>query len=79
MTVVPAQPEPGPTQPLATDHIDFSSQHVRQEHDWRVSQLKRVGVPVAMAESYADRVDWHQVARLVQAGCPPRLALRIVY
>ena len=26
---------------------------------------------------YADRLDWHQVARLVQHGCPPRLALRI--
>jgi hypothetical protein len=31
-----------------------------------------------MAEIYADRIDWHQVARLVQGGCPPRLALRIV-
>ena len=27
---------------------------------------------------YADRIDWHQVARLVQRGCPPRLAPRIV-
>ena len=26
----------------------------------------------------ADHVDWHQVARLVQRGCPPRLALDIV-
>jgi len=26
---------------------------------------------------YADRIDWHQIARLVR-GCPPRLALRIV-
>jgi Bacterial regulatory proteins, luxR family len=35
--------------------------------------------PRTLAESYAGRVDWHQVARLVQRGCPPRLALRIVY
>jgi hypothetical protein len=30
-----------------------------------------------LAEVYADRLAWHQVARLVQHGCPPRLALRI--
>jgi hypothetical protein len=47
-------------------------------HNWRVSQLTRLGVPAALAEIYADRIDWHQVARLVQRGCPARLALRIV-
>jgi hypothetical protein len=47
-------------------------------YDWRVSQLTRLGVPGPLAEIYADRIDWHQVARLVQRGCPPRLALRIV-
>jgi NADPH:quinone reductase-like Zn-dependent oxidoreductase len=30
-----------------------------------------------MAEVYADHLDWHQVARLVQRGCPAWLALRI--
>jgi hypothetical protein len=38
----------------------------------------RLGIPGPLAEIYADRIDWHQVARLVQHGCPPRLALRIV-
>jgi hypothetical protein len=47
-------------------------------HDWRVARLTRLGVPGSLAEVYADRLDWHQVARLVQRGCPPRLALRIV-
>ena len=47
-------------------------------HNWRVSQLKRLGISGPLAETYADRIDWHQVARLVQRGCPPRLALRIV-
>jgi hypothetical protein len=32
-----------------------------------------------LAEIYADRIDWHQIARLVRRGCPPALALRIVY
>jgi len=47
-------------------------------HNWRVWQLARMGVPMTVAEVYADRVDWHQVARLVRRGCPPGLALRIV-
>jgi hypothetical protein len=46
-------------------------------HNWRVWQLMRLGVSRTLAEAYADRIDWHQVARLVQHGCPPRLALRI--
>ena len=47
-------------------------------HNWRVSQLTRLGIPGSLAEIYADHVDWHQVARLVRHGCPPRLALSIV-
>ena len=47
-------------------------------HNWRVSQLKRLGLPGQLAEIYADQIDWHQLARLVQRGCPPRLALRII-
>jgi hypothetical protein len=47
-------------------------------HQWRVNQLKRLGIPWPLAEIEADRVDWHQIARLVQRGCPARLALRIV-
>jgi hypothetical protein len=47
-------------------------------HNWRAGQLKRLGVPVALAEAVADRLDWHQVAALVGRGCPPVLALRIV-
>ena len=46
-------------------------------HNWRVSQLKRLGVPAPLAEIYAYRIDRHQMARLVRCGCPPRLALRI--
>jgi hypothetical protein len=47
-------------------------------HEWRVWQLSRLGIPWSLAQAVADHVDWHQVARLVQRGCPPRLALRIV-
>jgi hypothetical protein len=47
-------------------------------HDWRVARLAQFGIPRPLAEVYADHIDWHQVARLVQRGCPPRLALLIV-
>jgi|HubBroStandDraft_3_1064219.scaffolds.fasta_scaffold1146949_1 hypothetical protein len=43
------------------------------------TQLARVSAQAAgpvrpLAEIYADRIDWHQVVRLVQRGCPPWLA-----
>jgi hypothetical protein len=46
-------------------------------HNWRVARLTGLGIPGSLAEVDADHLDWHQVARLVQRGCPPRLALRI--
>ena len=46
-------------------------------HEWRVEQLTRLGIPETLAGVVAAHVDWHQVAGLVQRGCPPRLALRI--
>jgi hypothetical protein len=64
-------------EPPITGH-DAISRDNRLMHNWRVSQLTRLGLPGPLAEIYADRIDWHQVARLVQRGCPPRLALRIV-
>jgi hypothetical protein len=50
----------------------------RRVHDWRVTRLTRLGIPWSLAQAAADHVDWHQVARLVRRGCPPRLALQIV-
>jgi len=48
--------------PPITGH-DAISGDSRLVHNWRVSQLTRLGVPWGLAEIYADRVDWHQVAR----------------
>jgi hypothetical protein len=48
-------------------------------HNWRVSQLARLGIPGPLAEAYADRLDWHQIAQLIQRGCPVRLAIRIAH
>ncbi len=47
-------------------------------HAWRVRQLTGLGLPRAIAESVADKVDWHEVARLVARGCPAPLAVSIV-
>jgi hypothetical protein len=47
-------------------------------HEWRVGQLIRLSIAKPLADAVAARVDWHQIAALVQHGCPPKLALRIV-
>jgi hypothetical protein len=64
-------------EPSATGQQAIDRDH-EAVHDWRVSQLMRLGIPGTLAEVYADRIDWHQIARLVRDGCPARLALRIV-
>jgi hypothetical protein len=63
--------------PLATPFREAIG-HDDAVHEWRVWQLSRLGIPWSLAQAVADHVDWHQVARLVQRGCPPRLALDIV-
>ena len=63
--------EPSITGPEGIGHDDLLV------HDWRVSQLTRLGIPGALAEVHANHVDWHQIAHLVQRGCPVRLAIRI--
>jgi len=64
--------EPAITGHEAADHDDLPV------HNWRVARLTRLGVPGPLAEVHADHLDWHQIARLVHRGCPPRLALRIL-
>jgi hypothetical protein len=44
---------------------------------WCAEQLRCLGVPPALAETYAGLVDWHEIAALVGRGCPPELALEI--
>jgi hypothetical protein len=56
----------------AIDHDDLLV------HEWRVTQLTRLGIPWSLAQAVAGHVDWHQVAELVRRGCSPRLALQIV-
>jgi hypothetical protein len=45
---------------------------------WRAEQLCRLGLPYVLAETFADLVDWHAVAELLDRGCALGLALEIV-
>jgi hypothetical protein len=47
-------------------------------HAWRTEQLWRLGLPRVLAEAFADLVDWHALAELIECGCSPELALEIV-
>jgi hypothetical protein len=46
--------------------------------NWRAEQLRRLGVPSILAETFADAVDWHALSALIERGCPLGLALEIV-
>jgi hypothetical protein len=62
------------------DLIDSESARESEEsrvYAWRVEQLAKLGLSTAIADAVANVVDWHEVARLVQKGCPPELALEI--
>ncbi|TMK55604.1 MAG: hypothetical protein E6G60_19075 [Actinobacteria bacterium] len=45
---------------------------------WCVEQLQRLGLRRIPAETFAELVDWHEIAELVARGCKPELALEIV-
>ena len=56
--------------------IEQESEEVRI-YAWRVEQLARLGLSRVIANAVATFVDWHDVARLVEKGCPLELALEI--
>jgi hypothetical protein len=45
---------------------------------WRVEQLSGLGLSQVVAGAVASFVDWHEIARLIERGCSPELALEIV-
>ena len=67
-------------EPMLMTEVEFDEQGDDEllVHAWRVAQLRRLGIPRALAERFAGRVDWHEISNLVERGCPPRLALNIV-
>ena len=45
---------------------------------WRVERLSDLGLSNLVASAVAPLVDWHEIARLVERGCSPDLALEII-
>lgn len=46
---------------------------------WRVRRLLELGIPLEDAEMLADTVrSWHDAARLIDQGCDPLTAARIL-
>jgi hypothetical protein len=65
--------------PILTDTVEIERfpEEELVVQAWRRMQLRTLGIPGVVADRYADVVDWHQVAALVERGCPWDLALAI--
>ena len=57
--------------------IEASDEEARV-YAWRVERLSGLGFSEVVAAAVAPLVDWHEIARLVERGCSPELALEIV-
>jgi hypothetical protein len=64
--------------PLVEEELDQGAREALRVRAWRAEQLRRLGLHRIIAETFADIVDWHALARLVERGCPPDLAFEIV-
>ena len=59
---------------------DIVETELERVERWRTSELIRVGFPGDDAVALAARfdVDLHEAIELVERGCPPQLAIRIL-
>lgn len=62
---------------LGSVEIQESDEDARV-YAWRVERLSYLGLSNLVASAVAPLVDWHEIARLVERGCSPELALEIV-
>jgi hypothetical protein len=65
-------------QTTANDQFEWVDEEILV-HEWRAEQLQRLGLSRLLAEGFAGRIDWHDLAGLVARGCSPELALDILY
>jgi hypothetical protein len=61
-----------------TDSEQIASDEEIAVATWRARQLERLGISPLLAKFLAHLVDWHDVAALVERGCPVDLAVEIV-
>ena len=64
----------------AAHEIEVVETELERVERWRTSELTRVGFPGDDAVALAARIDidLHEAIELVQRGCPPDLAIRIL-
>ena len=60
------------------EHLDRDARETLAVHAWRAEQLRHLGVPAVIADAFADDVDWHALAAMIERGCPLGLAFEIV-
>ena len=67
-------------EPIAATELHPVDTETERVERWRAEALERAGYDIASALELAARndVDLHQAIELVEAGCPPDLALRIL-
>jgi hypothetical protein len=81
---VSPEDQPGLEELMGTDFVATAPEmgELRDEQtlvrQWRMEQLIQLGLPPRAARQFADTVDWHDIKRLVERGCPLPLALRII-
>jgi hypothetical protein len=63
---------------LSAEDLDGDVKETLDVREWRAEQLRRLGVPSILAETFADDVDWHALSALIERGCPLGLAFEIV-
>ena len=63
---------------LYREDLDERTSEEELVRAWRAEQLFRLGLPAGIAEVFADLVDWHALADLMERGCSLGLALEIV-
>jgi ABC-type uncharacterized transport system YnjBCD ATPase subunit len=63
---------------IPAEDLDVDVREALVVREWRAEQLRRLGVPSILAETFADAVDWHALSAVIERGCPLGLALEIV-
>ena len=65
---------------MAATELNITETEAERVERWRAEALEKVGYDLGSALQLASRpdVDLHRAIELVQAGCPPELALRIL-
>jgi hypothetical protein len=66
------------TQAMGNEDVTDVHEEELLVHEWRAEQLQRLGLHRILPDAFADLVDWHALAELVERGCVPELALEIV-